>query len=704
MATEVGILLKVDGKTGVLKVAEQDVGKLGKGLASAGKRAKESSVGFNALSSSIGNLIAVGAVVSFFREAVQAATALQETQAKFETVFRQNVAQAEEFASNLVDNFNVSEEAAKNYLATIQDTLVPMGLARQAAADLSNEIVQLAADLGSFNDVPTEIVVRDLQSALVGNTETVKKYGVVLKASDIQQRALTDSGKTVAAELTNAEKVTAAYKLILGGTADAQGDVARTSGSFANQVRKLSAGVKDLQADIGEGLIPVLTNMISTTTAGGDTLRQIALIITGVVAISLTGVKSVFDIVTTVVKTLVEVLLAQAIIMQEIVRGTVNIAIGFIKGGVSGATEAAKELVGRITELAADIVETIGEGAEKIVSDARKNSDTLVEVSKNTFQKIVSDEAEAAEQRKETDNDLTKSKEDNARKISSIEKGLILSVIEIEEGKFAVARLRLEAELEAARAKGIEQITIEGETGQRIITLEEIKQLRLKEIRNQEDKENKERRKREEKADQATLKRKTTLALSTAKTVTDSLSTVLQASAGSSAKQEEIAKAASIANALRSTFEGATKALATVPFPFNFGVAALVTAAGLANVAKIQSFQGGGRRTKPTLGIFGDGGEGETQVPDSKAALFAAGVAARRAAGGLDLGGGGAPQVDITFGDIIINVTAANFNDPTAIDDIMQNIAQRLQDETEAGFKLARRISDTNDNNSDLTV
>ena len=42
-----------------------------------------------------------------------------------------------------------------------------------------------------------------------------------------------------------------------------------------------------------------------------------------------------------------------------------------------------------------------------------------------------------------------------------------------------------------------------------------------------------------------------------------------------------------IAQAIRDTFTGANKALASAPPPFNFALAASVVAAGIANVAKI---------------------------------------------------------------------------------------------------------------------
>ncbi len=209
-------------------------------------------------------IAAAGAAVAAIAfKLTKAASDLEETQAKFNTVFRGVTVEAEKSAQILQDSFLLSETAAKANLAAIQDTLVPMGLMRDAAQEISFEVVKLAADLGSFNNLPTEQVMRDIQSALVGNFETMKKYGVVLKATDIQNRILNQGIASQASEITNAQRVTAAYQLILEGTEDAQGDVARTSESFANQVKGLQSAFKDLSATLGKFLLKDGTALVT---------------------------------------------------------------------------------------------------------------------------------------------------------------------------------------------------------------------------------------------------------------------------------------------------------------------------------------------------------------------------------------------------------------------------------------------------------
>jgi hypothetical protein len=140
-------------------------------------------------------------------------------------------------------------------MSTIQDTLVPMGLTRTAAADMSKEIVKLAVDLGSFNNLPTEDVIRDIQSALVGNHETMRKYGVVISETTLKSAGMAAGLADAKGEMSEQAKLLARLTLIQGGTTDAQGDAIRTAGSFANRLQGLKAAFKSLRVEVGKQII-----------------------------------------------------------------------------------------------------------------------------------------------------------------------------------------------------------------------------------------------------------------------------------------------------------------------------------------------------------------------------------------------------------------------------------------------------------------
>lgn len=279
VADELKILLRAETKAAVsaLRKAQQQTNKT------------ELSFGKLAGAIGVGNIAAraftkaLGVVRRGFMESIQAASDFQEVSAKFDTVFKDQSDSVREWAETFADSVGRASSDQLKFLATIQDTLVPLGFARGAAADMSKQVVQLATDLGSFNNLPTDQVIRDIQSALVGNTETLRKYGVVANQAAIEQEALTSGIWDGEGALTAQEKAAAIMKLTLDGTVDAQGDAIRTADSFANTQRRLQAELTELKISLGEttteGLKPfisALTDSISEMNDARDAAKELA--------------------------------------------------------------------------------------------------------------------------------------------------------------------------------------------------------------------------------------------------------------------------------------------------------------------------------------------------------------------------------------------------------------------------------------------
>lgn len=207
--------------------------------------------------------VALGAValkaIEVGKEFSQLAAGAEETRSKFNTVFKDQAVSVAAWADEYADAVGRSSTDTLAFLATIQDTLVPLGFARDAAGDLSKQVIELAGDLASFNNLPTADVVRDIQSAIVGNTETLRKYGVVASQVAIEQEALNSGIWAGEGAITAQEKAAAILNLTLKGTEDAQGDLERTQDSAANVARKLEAAQKDLGIVLGDLLNDVLT-------------------------------------------------------------------------------------------------------------------------------------------------------------------------------------------------------------------------------------------------------------------------------------------------------------------------------------------------------------------------------------------------------------------------------------------------------------
>ena len=134
---------------------------------------------------------------------------------------------------------------------------------KQAAADLSKQFTILAQDLSSFYNTSPEVALQKLRSGLSGESEPLRDFGVFLNEATVSQKALQMGLAATSKELTDQDKILARANLIMEATANAQGDVARTSDGTANRVRAAKAAFEEMQVAIGQKLLPALTPLIN---------------------------------------------------------------------------------------------------------------------------------------------------------------------------------------------------------------------------------------------------------------------------------------------------------------------------------------------------------------------------------------------------------------------------------------------------------
>ena len=213
-------------------------------------------------------LIAVGVVVrqAFIagKAMVNLASDIEEMQGKSKVVFGQFRDGVVKELTAFGDAVGRSSHELEGMASTVQDTFVPMGFARGEAAKLSVEMTKLAVDVASFNNASDTDTMNAFQSALVGNHETVRRFGVVITEATLNQELLNMGIEDGAKAATNAQKVQARLNLITDGVKDAQGDAARTAESYANQMKGLRAEFSELVGALGKEFLPMLVSVIKT--------------------------------------------------------------------------------------------------------------------------------------------------------------------------------------------------------------------------------------------------------------------------------------------------------------------------------------------------------------------------------------------------------------------------------------------------------
>lgn len=195
-------------------------------------------------------------------KAINMASALEEVQNVVDVAFGSMSAEVEAFAKTAIKSYGMSELTAKKMASTFMAMSNGMGIVAKDGKNMSLQLTALAGDMASFYNVEQSIAQTALSSVFTGETESLKRFGIVLTEANLQAFALSQGIKKNYSAMSQAEKVILRYNYVLKATAQAQGDFARTSGSWANQMRILKEQWSQLLGILGNGLTQVLTPII----------------------------------------------------------------------------------------------------------------------------------------------------------------------------------------------------------------------------------------------------------------------------------------------------------------------------------------------------------------------------------------------------------------------------------------------------------
>lgn len=204
---------------------------------------------------------ATAMAVKFTKDAIGAASDMEETISKVGVIFGDTASEIEKFASTAATNLGQSKQEALDAAANFAIFGKAAGLSGQALVDFSVDFVALASDLASFNNTTPEEAIMAIGAALRGEAEPLRRYGVLLNDATLKAAAMELGIYAGNGALTAQQKILAAQKVILEQTGLAQGDFARTSDGLANSQRQIEAAVKDAQAQLGQALLPTMLQL-----------------------------------------------------------------------------------------------------------------------------------------------------------------------------------------------------------------------------------------------------------------------------------------------------------------------------------------------------------------------------------------------------------------------------------------------------------
>ena len=198
---------------------------------------------------------------------VKAASDLGESINAVNVVFGEASQTVLEFGENAAEAVGLSQRAFNELATPLGALLQGVGFEAEAAAEQTLILTQRAADLASVFNTDVETAVTAIASALRGESEPIRQFGVTINEAAVAAKALELGLADTKAELTDNDKATARLKLIMEQTEAVAGDFANTSGELANQLRITKAETENVAASFGESLLPVTS--IAVEQVGG---------------------------------------------------------------------------------------------------------------------------------------------------------------------------------------------------------------------------------------------------------------------------------------------------------------------------------------------------------------------------------------------------------------------------------------------------
>lgn len=308
------------------------------------KAAKQATSIFSGFGKKIAAGLSIAAVTKFTKDCIEVGSNVTEVQNVVDTAFKDLSWQADQWASNAMTNFGLSELSAKKYMGVFGQMSNAMGITGKAALDMAENVTGLTGDVASFYNLGTDEAYTKLKSIWTGETETLKDLGVVMTQTNLDQYALNNGFGKTTAKMTEQEKVMLRYQYVTSALSNATGDFIKTQDSWANQTRILSLRFEQLKASLGKGFIALFTPILR----GFNSL--------------LAGLQKVAD--------------GFASFVQMLTGADISSSMGSISADIAGIGDDAGG--------AADNVSGIGDAAKKTAKDIEKSLAGFDQINKLT--------------------------------------------------------------------------------------------------------------------------------------------------------------------------------------------------------------------------------------------------------------------------------------------------------------------------------
>ena len=205
-----------------------------------------------------------GAVLYGAKKLVDAAGDLQQSIGGTAAVFKEASGAVNDFTKNSADLVGMSENAARTITSRLGASLKGFGMSTEDAAKEAINLTKTGADLAATLGGKSSDAVAALGSALRGEYDPLERFGIALKASQVNAKAVSMGLAESETSVTAYAKGQATLALITEQSAFAQGQFGREADTAQGQAQRAQAKTEDAAASLGKSMLPIYTKIQET--------------------------------------------------------------------------------------------------------------------------------------------------------------------------------------------------------------------------------------------------------------------------------------------------------------------------------------------------------------------------------------------------------------------------------------------------------
>lgn len=159
-------------------------------------------------------------------------------------------------------NLGLNIQEITQYASQLASVTNSIGQTGEVSLAAAKSMTMLAGDISSLFNVDYGSVAQNLNSALIGQSRAVYRFGIDITNATLQTYAYNLGLEKSVSDMTQAEKMQLRMIAILDQSKVSWGDLANTISSPSNMLRQFANNVKELSMVFGQLFIPVLQKVM----------------------------------------------------------------------------------------------------------------------------------------------------------------------------------------------------------------------------------------------------------------------------------------------------------------------------------------------------------------------------------------------------------------------------------------------------------